>query len=115
VKFEGDKFLEKAKSLVAELENYKRRPGYERDIEYGDLTYYPVDKIASRSNVNDQGDIYFVNSKYANYCKCEAEEYLETTIRESRGYIKVEIKDSISEHHYYDRVKRIVEKYFEIA
>lgn len=115
VKFDAATFKEKAKDFIAELEQYKRPAGYGRDIQFGDITYRDTPEIYSRYNVNDCGDIYFINSPYANYCMKEAARYNEESLRASRGYKRNVITEQIYEHHSYEVVKKIVEKYFEIA
>jgi hypothetical protein len=119
VKFE-DNFLEKAKAFATELMTYKRgknNNGWAKPPEenLGDLTYHKDDKIYPRYNVNDAGDIYFINTKYANYCKDVAFEYAETSRRETVGYKPKALIDDISTHHNYNKVKEILEKHFEIA
>lgn len=114
VKHNKDTFIEQAKSFVEELEKYKRGEK-QKEIYYGDLTYHKTDKIYPRYNINDAGDIYFINSYYANYCKDEAFDYLQDTIRQSKGYIRKQITEDISKHHNKQQVFDIVKKYFEIA
>jgi hypothetical protein len=81
----------------------------------GDLTYRPETEIRSRYNVNDSGDIYFIQSKYANYCKCVAIEYAEDSRREGVGFKQKKVLDAISKNHDPRKVNEIIKKYFEIA
>jgi len=115
VKFDADKFKEQAKKVVAELEQYKRDAGCTRDIDLGDLVYKDTDEIYSRYNINDYGDIYFLNCFTVNGCAQNVTEYREVSNRESRGYKRKAVISAIEEHHNYSQVKKIVEKYFEVA
>jgi len=115
VKFNAKTFIEQSKKFVAELEKLKRQPDNDRDIDYGDLTYRKTDEIYSRYNINDSGDIYFFNSRYANILKGEACSQQTESIRNSKGYIKVAIQERVREHHSDYMIRAIVEKYFEIA
>lgn len=110
-----DDFLEKAKEFAYDLMTYKREEGCERELYAGDLDYIKGNEIRRRYNVNDSGDIYFIQSKYANYCMSVAMDYREDSIRESKGYQKKAITNDITDYHNYQKVKEIVEKYFEIA
>lgn len=120
VRFEPD-FLDRAKKFVEELISYKRNS--EKDYSHsdetfgklGDLSYAKSDKVRHRYNINDAGDIYFMNYEYANRAMCEAVEYAITSERESKGYKRKQIQDDISNHHSYRAVCEIVQKYFEIA
>ena len=115
VKFDADKFKEQAKKVVAELEQYKRDSDYKKDINFGDLTYRETDEIYSRYNINDYGDIYFLNCPTVNKCSQIVSEYREDSIRESKGYKKKTVINAIEEHHNYSQVRRIIDKYFEVA
>jgi hypothetical protein len=113
-----EKFLENAKEFAVELMGYKRGDDYHKDNKYlGDFDpkYCKQDEIRSRYNINDRGDIYFIQSEYRNYCKDVANEYYETSLRESRGYQRKAVKEALSKNHDYRKVKEIVEKHFEIA
>jgi hypothetical protein len=109
-------FMEKARSFVNELMVYKREAGSTREMYLGDLDpEYTSGEIRGRYNINDSGDIYFLQSNYANYLMGESWEYKEHSRRESRGYQNKKVTEAISQHHDYNRVKDIVKKYFEIA
>jgi len=115
VKIEGD-FIEKARVFALELMKYKRDEENSTRNYLGDLDpQYQQNDIRSRYNINDEGDIYFINSKYANNCMRQAFRYKEDTRRESSGYQKRTVLDNIAKHHDYHTVFAIVEKYFEIA
>ena len=115
VKHDSKTFLKKAKGFVAELEEYKRPDDLGREASFGDLTSRNDDVMRSRYNVNDYGDIYFLNSMYANHLMEEAIKYHEQSMRESKGYQKKAVLEHISNHHNQWRVKEILEKYFEIV
>jgi hypothetical protein len=110
-----DDFIEKAKEFAYDLMTYKRDEGCDRELFAGDLDYIKDGEIRRRYNVNDSGDIYFIQSPYVNYCMHQAIEYHDDSIRESRGFQKKVITNAIDEHHNYQKVKEYVEKYFEIA
>jgi hypothetical protein len=116
-----ENFIDNARKFACELMEYKRSSlpddFYSSRGKYlGDLDpEYCGEKLRPRYNINDTGDIYFINFKYANRCMYEAFEYREDSRRESVGFKKKSVTDSIAEHHNRDRVKEILEKYFEIA
>lgn len=111
VKFEEDNFMDKFSDFVEELYQYKRG----KKINIGDFGYCKNDEIREIYNINDAGDLYVINSKHANYLKCKSEEFKIDSLRMYRGYIKKVVTKAISEHHSYDKVKEIVEKYFKIV
>jgi hypothetical protein len=118
VEFEPD-FLNRAKAFAAELIKYKRGDPQEwhKPIQdsLSDLTYHKEDKVYGRYNINDIGDIYFINSSHCNSLKNEAIAYAETSLIESRGYKKKAMVEDIQKHHNFMIVKEILEKYFAIA
>ena len=109
-------FITQARGLVKELEEYKRENN-DREYRYGDLENTDNEgKIRFRYNVNDEGDIYFINSKFANRLKDFAVEYGVQSYKEAhRGYIAKRILEKVSIHHNFDKVYEIVNKYFEIV
>lgn len=111
-----ENFLEQARAFTKELVEYKRTHLNRQDY-LGDLDPKWTDgyKIKPRYNVNDEGDIYFIQGDYVNYLAGESRRYKEDSIRESRGFQKKAVTDAISKHHSYDKVKEILEKYFTIA
>lgn len=113
IKFPEENFYEIMKKFIEELEDYKR--GYKDKYEYGDIGYLEGKEIRYRYNVNDAGDIYIINSDYINNLLGVAEEYRLKTYRETRQYIKKNILKEVSEFHDYDKIRKIVEKYFELA
>lgn len=109
-------FIERAKSFTAELIAYKRGEEHYVDDPYlGDLDYIKDDKIRYRYNINDHGDIYFIQSNSVNYLKDRAVEFIKCPVREDRGYQKKAIADAISNHHNLSEVRGIVDNHFEIA
>lgn len=108
-------FLKRAKAFANELMVYKRYEGDARELYAGDIDYDKSKEIRTRYNINDAGDIYFIQSNYSNYLASETRKYQEDSIRESRGYQTKKITNEISEHHDYGQVALIVEKHFEIA
>lgn len=111
-----ENFIETARKFSAELMNYKRDETDNRGIYLGDLDpKYCTSEMRCRYNINDHGDIYFINATYANRCMCESWEYKEHSRRESAGFKSKAVLESIKNHHNYDEVKDIVKKYFEIA
>jgi hypothetical protein len=113
-------FLEKAKAFATELMACKRgiedAPWRKPIAEsLGDLTYHKDDMIYPRYNINDAGDIYFINSNYCNSLKNEILEYAEHSRREAQGYKPKGMAEDIQEHHNFMKVKEILEKYFEMA
>lgn len=119
VKFTGN-FLAKAKAFAAELIAYKRgknNNGWANPPEenLGDLNYKSTEKIHGRYNINDAGDIYFINSASANRCAEIAIEYWDTSRREATGYKPKALAEDIRENHNETKVRSILEKHFEIA
>lgn len=115
VKHDPKTFIQNAKNFATELEKYKRDEDDKRDIVFGDLAYFDQEVFSSRYNINDQGDIYFINACYANYLIGEAIEYYEQSRRESAGFKKKTAKEAILKHHNGLEVKKILRKYFEIV
>jgi hypothetical protein len=108
--------MERAEAFAVELMTYKRgEEAVGRPFDLGDLEYGDPDQIRGRYNINDSGDIYFMNYLWANRCMWEAFRYRDDSLRESRGYQSKKVVDGITDHHEYNRVKEIVEKHFVIA
>lgn len=115
VKFEEDNFIDKFSAFVEELYQYKRNEEDKREINIGDFGYCKSDEIRQRYNINDVGDLYVINSEYANYLKCVSEGFKMDSLRMYRGYIKKAVTNAISEHHSYNKVEEIVVKHFDIV
>lgn len=103
--------------VVEELERYKRDSKDTREIHYGDLEYLLDDnkEIFYSYNVNDAGDIYIRNHSSINRLKDDAIYYKKNEYIKGRGRIANYVLEDISEHHNYNRIYEIIEKYFEIA
>lgn len=110
-----DNFLDNARKFVRELITYKR--GFYDDIEYlGDLDYkYKNNTIKQRYNINDYGDIYFINHNTIQNLIHDVNEYNKKCIELSKGYKRKIVQENIFNHHNYDRIKEIVQKYFDIV
>jgi hypothetical protein len=109
-----ENFIENAKKFALELVAHKRCFETGRELYIGDLEIESKE-IRQRYNINDQGDIYFLQSNYANGLMGDSWGYKEDTRRESRGFQKKADVERINKHHNYKDVKKIVEKHFEIA
>jgi len=116
VKHDPETFIETAKNFARELMSYKRGTNEAvEDKDLGDLVYNPTAEIRSRYNINDYGDIYFINGQYANRLMEEAGNYYVDCYRECRSYVKKELERRIYEHHNGRNVTEILKKYFEIV
>ena len=111
----NDDFIDKARKCADELMRYKRNQAIGL-IYLGDLDEkYCGEELRCRYNINDEGDIYFINAGYASRLMRESWEYKEDSRRESAGFKKKEVTQAISEHHDYRKIYEIVEKHFTIA
>lgn len=109
-----DDFMESASNLAKELMPYKRDK--EKPVKLGDLDCERMkNKLFSRYNINDSGDIYFINCKTVYGCMRDFASYKEDSRRESVGYKKKEVKKAISDHHDFNIVRDIVIKHFKLA
>lgn len=109
-------FIEKARTFAAELMDYKRDEGCKRGKYLGDLDpEYVGDGSRRRYNINDTGDIYFLQSDSITHLHNELKGYEADSRRERRGFKRKEVTVSIDQHHDFDRVDEIVRKYFEVA
>ena len=111
-------FVETARKFTTEMAQYKRSVEDLRDIHLGDLDPKwcgDVNEIRPRYNVNDAGDIYFINTVSVNLCMHEAFKYREDSRREAAGFKRKSVLEQIDEHHRYSKVQELVEKYFVIA
>lgn len=118
-----DDFIEKARNMIRELEDYKRSP-HEREhkpVYYGDLNekyHKTIGKIlekGGRLNINDAGDIYFILSDSFDYLINNVVEYARTG-EENRIISRrsKKIMEEISEHHNKVTVTNIIKKHFVI-
>ncbi len=103
--------------VTAELEKYKRDKSNTKEIHYGDLEYLldNTKEIFHSYNINDDGDIYIRIYKSIDRLKDIACYYRLEAHKYSRGYKRKEVISDINEHHNYNRIREIIEKYFEIA
>ncbi|ADZ82536.1 hypothetical protein [Cellulosilyticum lentocellum] len=112
VAFNEESFIEQAKNMSRELIEYK---GPSTRDYLGDLEYnYETPEIRQRYNINEQGDIYIQNFINLSVALRWMKKYIGEEDNASKGYKKKEIKKDIEEHHRFEKVKEIVEKYFEI-
>lgn len=111
-----DDFLDKAREFAIELMKHKRSADNTRPMYLGDLDpEYAGDGNKSRYNINDSGDIYFLQAKYANYLMEQSWEYRDISRRQAQGFKKKSELESIHRHHTEKHVYELVKKYFEIA
>jgi len=112
-----ENFLENARLFATELIAYKRSDEREnRGLYLGDLSpEYCGVNLRPRYNINDAGDIYFINYVLATRCMNEAFDYRESSRRQASGFQKKSISESIAAHHKYGVVEKIVKKYFKVA
>lgn len=114
-------FIEKAKQMIEELEDYKRDSHEKgsRPVYYGDLDEKYSDNIkralerGGRINLNDAGDIYFELSDSVDYLVDEVVEYG----KKSEEYRKINrrskrIMEEIEKHHKRSVISEIIKKYF---
>jgi hypothetical protein len=101
--------------LTMELDKYKGEGENDKHIPHSDPFYCNNEEIRSRYNVNANGDIYFINSKYANYLQQFIQREINDTKYSRQGFKKRSVIDAINKNHYYNDVMKIIEKHFEIA
>lgn len=98
--------------FIEEIEDYKR-DNKKKPYDYGDIEYLKnKDYIRYRYNINDDGDIYIINSDSINDLKDTANKYFLQSYRESRQYIKRQIIRDVDKHHDYETIENIIKKYF---
>lgn len=108
-------FLGQAKKCATELIEHKREKDFEHEISLGDLTYFQEDTIRSRYNINDQGDIYFIQGDSIQSLIGDVLNYHETSVNQSSRRIKKAVLNDIAEHHRLSEITKIVEKHFDVA
>ncbi|MGH4125132.1 MAG: hypothetical protein ACREV6_19625 [Clostridium sp.] len=116
VEFNKETFIKQMQNCTKELDLYKSNNlGNLEDLKHSDPFYSANFEIRSRYNVNAHGDIYFLNTFFANRCQ----EEIQRDIRESKysrqGFKKKQVLDDISKNHSYRKVFEIIEKHFKIA
>ena len=116
-----DDFIEKARKMIEELEDYKRdsREKRNRPVYYGDLDEKYSDSIkralerGGRINLNDAGDIYFELSDSVDYLVDEvvkygnkSEECWNINRRSKR------IMEEVDKHHRRSVISEIIKRHF---
>jgi hypothetical protein len=81
----------------------------------GDLTYFKDETIRSRYNINDQGDIYFVQGGSIQSLIADVLNYHETSVNQKRGRIKKGVLNDVAEYHPLSEITKIIEKHFDVA
>ncbi|HAT4182238.1 hypothetical protein ACV3W4_07450 [Clostridium perfringens] len=119
VKFDEDKYFGQMRSLTKKLCEYKRGEDewYKRkSLECGDPFYYEQEKEPHfRYNVNDAGDIYFLNFTTISYAVEAIKKYFDEERRAGQGYKKKSITEDIFKYHNKDIIREIIEKIYELA
>ena len=106
-------YINTCEKFLEDIEDYKRG-NKKQPYQYGDFGYRNTEKIFPRYNVNDEGDIYVINSRSIAYLVDFAKKYFLDSYKESRRYIKKNILNEISQHHDFDKIATIVDKHFNI-
>ena len=109
------RFLEKAKKTIEKLEEYKRNKENKKDYYYGDLEYFNKDKIASRYNLNDSGDIYFVMAWSIKDLLNKYNKQLDENKCYRKGRRKKEIINACKEHHDFNVIRKIISDNFNLV
>lgn len=113
---EKNNYIKVLREFTVELDKHKSNLKEDYSIEPGDPFYYKeTDKIYRRYNVNSYGDIYFINTVYANKAQEEIQAMIYQTTYERQGFKKKSVLEEIRKNHRYEDVAQIVKKYFEIA
>jgi len=117
VKFNKETFIKHMQELTIELDNHKGNGINDKHaITQSDPFYeYKDNDIHRRYNVNGNGDIYFLNSKYVDYLQGEIRGYEDTARQGARGYKRKSVIEDISKNHNKNKVYEIIKKHFEIA
>ncbi|WP_419867405.1 hypothetical protein [Clostridium perfringens] len=119
VKFDEDKYFEQMRRLTPKLCQYKRgNDEYfsNKSLECGDPYSRKKEKEPCfRYNVNDYGDIYFLNFVSVNDALDAAKKYFDYERTASRGYKRKSIQEEISKYHNKDKILEIIESIYEIA
>lgn len=119
VKFDEDKYWEQMRNLTKKLCEYKRGTDKyfsNKSLECGDPYSRKKEKEPCfRYNVNDYGDIYFLNFVSVNDALDAAKKYFDYERTESLGYKRKSIQEEISKYHNKDKILEIIESIYEIA
>lgn len=106
-------YISTCEKFLEDIEDYKRG-NRKQPYQYGDFGYRKTDEIFPRYNVNDEGDIYIINSCSIANLMDWAKRYFLDSYKESRPYIRKNILKEIEEHHDFDKISSIVEKHFNV-
>ena len=121
VKYDSETFKDTSRAFATELMEYKRagREGSQR-CPLGDLDskYFKLDSY--RHNINDFGDIYFINSEDTDHLEYVGDKYKKDCINDLTHYDKRTNRyknacNEIAVNHRYETVQSIVKKHFEIV
>ncbi|MGG5461479.1 hypothetical protein [Clostridium sp. B9] len=118
VKFDEDNYFGQMRSLTKKLCEYKRgNDEYykEKSLECGDPFYFKQEEPRFRYNVNDAGDIYFLNFTSINHALDTVKKYFDDERRGSQGYKSKAILEELSMCHNKDKILEIIESIYEIA
>lgn len=105
-----------AKDVARELIRYKANDNrIVEDKDLGDLTYWKNKTIKFSYNVNSCGDIYFRNADTLEEAQRIVEEWNEQSKNVKGMFRRKGMCEEIRKRHNKNKIKKIVEKYFEIV
>lgn len=115
-KFDVKTFLENAKNMARELIAYVADDGRKIDDDsLGDLTYWKKKTIKAYYNVNAAGDIYFRNCDTLEEAKDIVQKWDKQAKSVKGTFRRKGMAEAIRKHHNVNKIKAIIEKYFEIV
>lgn len=119
VKFDENRYYDQMREFTKKLCEYKRGncEWYkDKSLEVGDCFYYEKqEEPRFRYNVNDSGDIYFLNFRNASSALYDMKKYFEEEKRASQGYKRKAVLEEISKYHSENKIFEIVKSIYEIA
>lgn len=119
VKFDEDKYFGQMRRLTNKLCEYKRGNNEcykEKSLECGDPFYFDKEEEPHfRYNVNDAGDIYFLNFPSVNYALSAVKKYWDDERIASRGYKSKSVLEKIAKYHNRNKILDIIESIYEMA
>lgn len=119
VKFDEDKYYNQMREFTKELCKYKRGNDEwykDKNLEVGDCFYYEEqEEPRFRYNVNDCGDIYFLNFRNISSALYDMKKYFEEEKKASQGYKRKVVLEEIFKYHNKDKIFEIVKSIYEIA
>ncbi len=119
VKFDEDKYFSQMRNLTKKLCEYKRGNNEyykEKSLECGDPFYFEQEEEPRfRYNVNDAGDIYFLNFININDGLEAVKKYWDESRMANQGYKKKAILEELSKCHNKNKILEIIESIYEIA